>query len=537
MEGAIPSPRGRRRTIVAVSVVLAIVLVTAGYIVWLGWFRPYTIRELDNMMAQCPTYGDLCRLEPGTTITLAGTVARLRIVNMSLGPHTGVWLDAGSLPLMFPGDVRSRFTVGASVSLPLAIQTFRYNGFEFRGADVYPYPGLPMTFPFIIAAVSQASGLLLEPAGGGPDAIHLRIAAHRGEAFPLYLFRLYLVDVQGSLYVGESGHLGGPPRNVVEEWTLTENGTSPQGWLSFRDVAGNGLLDIGDEITVRGSRTASPVDFDSRLLLVNDMSGILAGVYYWYETSLGLMSYTDFGASTDFWGQTAQGGVAWGPESFTTGPPETVDRFRVIAAAGSDPISEWRYRLTDESGGVSLQGSTAVGQFLASGTMTGAIEDLDGDGAFSAGDRLEIRGGVPRTMYRFALSTPIGAAVSMTWQSGFGVVTGRFPFVTFSNETRLNATSIEAEARVAGGFPSEEARNFSLRVREAGVQVLVLDPASGTSASGSGITLTYVRGGDPALFDAGDRLRLEGLRPGLAYSVDILHVPRSGTSGTWTFTN
>jgi len=485
------------------------------------------------MMEACPQRADLCRLDPGTTITLAGTVAQARILNTSLGPYTAVWLDRGPTPLMYLGDVRSRFVVGAGVSLPLAIKLFRYNGLELRAADEYPYPGLPLSVANVLASISWIAGVGLEASGGGPDAITVRVATHRGEAFPLALFRLSLVGVRGPLYVGESGYLdGGPPRDEIEGWTPTGNGTSPQGWLSFVDAAGNGLLDIGDRITIRGVRPASPLDLDSRLLIVSGPSGvlqgILAGLYYWYGTSRGMLSFFD-DATPPSW-------VTWGPESFTPGPPEAVDRFQVIASGRtSGPFTSWRYLLSDDHGETLSQGPIAPGPFLAFG-LAGTLEDRDGNGAFSLGDRLVVRGGTPRETYHFQFVHENTSLGFLDWRSGFGMFTGRFPLVAFSNVTRLNATSIEAQARVAGGFPFEESRNFTLRLREGGTPLLTLNPTA-VSTSVSGITMTYLGGGDPTLFDAGDRIRLDGLRPGLAYTVEVFHEPRSATSGVWTFTN
>ena len=521
---------------IALVVLVSVAVVVAGFFVWLRWFRPFSIAELEAILKSCPVPGDLCTLEPGRTITVEGTVTRLRLTNTSLGPHTAVWLDQGNLPIMYRGDVRARFPEGHPVTLPLLIQTFRYNDIEFRGADGYPFPAAALTVGVLFAAVSRVAGIGLLPATVGPDSLTVRVASHRGEAFPLSLFRLSLVDVQGPLYIGESGYLTTTTRDEIEGWTPTGNGTSPLGWLSFTDVGGNGLLDIGDEITIRGHRTPSPLDFDSRMLLVNNMTGILFGVHYWYETSEGMMSYAD---ATDL---VQDPWITWGPESFTTGPPESVDRFQAVVVSGAgDPIQNWSYVIRDAVGQSLAAGSLAPGLFLSSAGLNGTIGDRDGDGALSVGDGLEIRGGVPRT--RYSMEFALGGVLvgDLHWAVGYGEYTGAYPLAGFSNPTRLNTTALESDVRVTGGFPMEEARNFTLALFEGGSRVLSVDLSQGVSATASGITLTFLGGGDPLLLDPGDRVHLEGLRPGMAYTVEVLyHVPyptHLAVSGSWSFTN
>ena len=127
------------------------------------------------------------------------------------------------------------------------------------------------------------------------------------------------------------------------------------------------------------------------------------------------------------------------------------------------------------------------------------------------------------------------------WASGGTVSVVRVPLAGFSIPTRLNTTAIESDVRVTGGFPMEEARNFTLALFEGGSRVLSVDLSQGLSATASGITLTFLGGGDPLLLDPGDRVHLEGLRPGMAYTVEVLyHVPyptHLAVSGSWSFTN
>ena len=106
--------------------------------------------------------------------------------------------------------------------------------------------------------------------------------------------------------------------------------------------------------------------------------------------------------------------------------------------------------------------------------------------------------------------------------------------------TRVNATTVEADPVLAGGFPWEETANFTLELRQGTSLVVSLDLRTATNGTSSGQTLRFLSGGDPTHLDAGDRIRAEGLLTGVTYNVRVLYTPPGPSprlSGTWTIPN
>ena len=531
-----PTPAPPKRPIKAYVVVLAVLIALAGFAAWWVWFKPYTIAQLDEMARECVPEPSLCQIPAGRTIYVAGTVTRLDLVNVSTGIRTAVFLDGGG-PLLLAGDQRSKFAVGQSTTLPLLIRTYHYNGLEYLSADEYVLPPAALEISLVFAAVSRVAGITFLPASSGPDALTLAVAAHRGEAFPLSYFRFCLIDVQGPFYLAESGRLNGcTGQDEVDGWTPGGNSSSPAGRMIFSDLAGNGRLDVGDRITISPTRTASPYDMDSKFLAVNNASsGILMGFAYWFETSAGMTYYPDPLAVNP---ATLQ---MWTPGNFTLGPPENIDRFTLTVARGRSPaLGNMSYILRDDFGGVFAQGPIAAGTFVTAGGMTGAYMDADGDGLASVGDRLEFRGGQTSAHYTLQILSESSIIDQLQWRSGRGAYTGNFPLVAFQAMTRVNATTVEANPVLAGGFPWEDTANFTLELHRGTSLLVSVDLRTATNGTSLGQILRFTSGGDPTHLDAGDRVRAAGLLAGLTYVVRILYTspgfaPR--LSGTWTIPN
>lgn len=532
-----PPPTPPKRSIKAYVVVLVVLISLAGFAVWWVWFKPYTIAQLNDMARECAPTTSLCRFSPGQTIYVAGTVTRIDVVDVSTGPHTAVYLDDSGASLLFPGDRRPQFAVGQSTTVPLAIRAYTYNGVEYRSADEYPLVPSGLSASFIFSAISRVMGITFLPVSTGPDALTLEVAAHRGEAFPLPLFRFCLIDVQGPFYLGESAHTEGcTGQDWVDAWTPGGNESSPTGRMAFSDTAGNGLLDVGDRITITAHPTASPYALDSELLAVNNAStGILQGLYYWFETSAGVVYYPDPLAVNPAVLQM------WSPRGFALGPPEDVDVFELTVAHGPSPaIGDMSYVVRDEAGTLFAQGAFATGPFFTSGGMTGAFEDADGDGQASVGDRLEFRGGQPSAHYTFQFLYQSAFIEQVQWRSGRGAYTGHYPLVAFQGTARVNATTWQTGPVLAGGFPWEETANFTLELWQGSSRVVSVDLRTETNGTFLGQTLRFLLGGDPTHLDAGDTIRAEGLQTGVAYVVRILYtLPRFGPlqSGSWTISN
>ena len=532
-----PAPAPPKRPVKVYVIVLAILIALAGFAVWWVFFKPYTIAQLDAMARECVPTGSLCQIPEGRTIYVAGTVTRLDLVNVSTGVRTAVFLDGGG-PLLFAGDRRSQFAVGQSTTVPLLIRVYRYNGIEYRSADEYPLLPLAIQTSVIFSAISRVAGITFLPVSSGPDTLTLEVAAHRGEAFLLSYFRFCLIDVQGPLFLAESGYTDGcAGRDEVDGWTPGGNGSSPSGRMAFSDLAGNGLLDVRDRITVSGTPTGSPYDLDSKFLAVNNASsGILQGFSYFFETSAGIAYYPDPLAVNP---GTLQ---MWTPGNFALGPPENIDRFGLTVARGPAPaLGNMSYLLRDELGAVFSQGRFAAGTFFTSGGMTGTYDDADGDDHASVGDRLEFRGGQTNGHYTLQIQSGSGLLIDqLQWRSGRGAYTGNFPLVAFQAMTRVNATTVEADPVLAGGFPWEETANFTLELRQGTSLVVSLDLRTATNGTSSGQTLRFLSGGDPTHLDAGDRIRAEGLLTGVTYNVRVLYTPPGPSprlSGTWTIPN
>ncbi len=529
-----PTPARPRRSLKMYVVVLVVLVALAGFAVWWVYFKPYTIEQLFGMARDCQPDSSLCQFSPGQTVYVAGTVTRIRLVDVSTGPHTELTLD-GSGVLLFAGDRRTQFAVGTSTTIPLVIRAYRYNGIEYRSADEFALVPTALAFSSVMMAISRVSGITFLPASTGPGAVTLEVAAHKGEAFPLSRFRFCLIDVQGPLFLGESGSLGCEGRDEIDTWTPTGNGSSPGGRMAFVDLAGNGRLDVGDRITITARPASAPYDLDSEMLAVNNMtSGILGGLFYWFETTAGMVYYPDPLSVTPTVLEM------WSPLPFVMGPPD-VDPFQLVVAQGISPaLGNLSYVARDQAGNLFAQGTVAAGTFLSAGGMTGRYDDRDGDGHASLGDRLEFLNGQPDAHYTFQLVSDSTLVAQLDWVSGRGAYTGSFPLVAFPSVTQIDAATLEASVVLAGGYPWEEVANFTLELREGATLLVSVDLRTATNGTAGGQTLRFVAGGDPTHLDAGDVIRVEGLRTGVQYTVRVLHTPYTGlmrVCGEWAISN
>jgi hypothetical protein len=295
VEGLSSAPgASRRRLSRRQSVVLAtaIVLVTAAFSTWWLFLRPRSIAEVLSMEG----------LQPGTDVTVEGTITAVGRENTSAGPRVYLQLDdrpgcggPGVVVGHILGDPNATYAVGDSHRSILHFQGFSIDGEPAVWAPelTCPFPGLYRAIAVVLDAASWIGNMLLvhdgtDASGWSRYEIRMNVTGHDPASLPVDLLKslplsldLHPIDSAKDweeraavFYVQASAALGpqNPGFSVVDRMGSLAAPSSANGSLRFEDADSNGLVNSGDAIEVRFPPTDAPNRWDSYLIRIGNFS-------------------------------------------------------------------------------------------------------------------------------------------------------------------------------------------------------------------------------------------------------------------------
>ncbi len=548
MEGAPePAPKPSRKRRVVLVIIVAAVVVAAGFDVWWEFIRPRTIAEVFAFD----------HFQPGTSVTVQGTITRIYRENTTYGPMVALQLDnytgcnatgltAGLETGQVFGDPNATYSIGQMFQTTLHFQSYTINGDPAVWAPELACP-LPSGFASLrstMDAVSTLMGILLvynrTEAGGWQD---YRVLTRNAEAYSLNVLPVTLercgrivgntarfppgtsLDSAASwdvlraiLYYEAAG--GGPSifAPLADRMTSLRDGTSVNGTLRFIDANADGKLDDGDRLNIRLPPTASATSWDTYLLQIGVPFG-MNGTYVASEHILinGPEGPLEALPSSELpMLDLAYVGTQPGP------PLQTTVQVASVRIGPPIPLADARY---------SLAGQTASGGFLSlSGNLTSlptttgngatlSFSDSNGDNLLDAGDRFTVTGVANQTDLTLYLFGPQGGGGTVSWIAGYGTILGRVWPPTFTVQGSGPWT-----LRVAVPMWSPElAFNRTVRVTLMENYQAVLTNVSlangtlGTFANGS---LSFTDADGDGYLSTGDYFTLSGTAPN-RYEVDI----------------
>ncbi len=458
MEGAPePAPKPSRRRRVLLVLVVAVVVVAAGFVVWWEFIRPRTIAEVFAFD----------RFQPGSVVTVAGTITGIYRENTSTGPKVALQLDNylgcnGTSGVSFGsgsgevfGDPNSTYSIGQAFQTTLHFQSYTINGDPAVTAPelACPFPGDFTAIQTVQDAVSRVAGLVLvynatEP-GGWLDfsvftanqarynlsvlPVILRKAAPvpKGTAFPTGS----AVDSLGRWttlaaiqYIGSVGSSSVFP--IIDQMSSLADGTSVNGSLRYVDSNGNHQLDDGDRLDIRIPPTSLANSWDTYLVQVG---GMFFSTRTYVANQHFILNGPDGPVEPSFSGLPPMVDFAWAGDQ--AGPPiRSTVRVASLPIGPPFPLADARYFLNVQTGstGISqLSGNlTSLPTATASG-VTLSFNDSNGDHLLDAGDRFTVTGAANQSYLSLDIIGPSTEAGSIGWIVGYGGV-GGIPYLNFA---------------------------------------------------------------------------------------------------------
>ncbi len=535
-----PSPRRR----VVLVIIVAAVVVTAGFVVWWEFIRPRTIAEVYAFD----------HFQPGTSVTVQGTITRIDRENTSYGPKVTLQLDGytGCNTTLTPGlgtgqvfgDPNATYTIGQTFQTTLHFQSYTINGDAAVSAPelACPLPGLFAAIGNVFDTISRIRGILLvynasEP-GGWQD---YRIFTRNGEAYNLSVLPVSLaksVPYQGNnptlpagssvdsmarwglllalQYIGATGGAANSEFPIVDRMSSLRDGTSVNGSLRFIDANGDGKLDDGDRLDVRLPPTTANA-WDTYLLQVGDLGGLNAT---YAATEHFVLQGPEGPLDPLLSSQRAMVDLAY--NGTQPGPPlQSTVRVASVPIGPARPLSAIRYSLvlnrptsfSNLSGTLaSLPATTATG-------VTFSFSDTNADNLLDAGDRFTVTGAANQTGLLLFLFDPDGGIGELNWIVGYGAPVYGLPYTTL---TVRGSGPWTIGADVASWSP-DTALNGTLRATllENGNAVLtnasLVNGTVGTFANGS---LSFTDADGDGYLSTGDYFTLSG-NPADRYELDL----------------
>ncbi len=524
MEGTVPAAPSRvpRRRILLVLVVAAIVVVAA-FAVWWAVVRPRTIAEVFAFD----------HFQPGTSVTVQGTITAVQRENTSYGPRVTVQLDDSSVCANLTdlvADPNGSYRVGDSFQTTLHFERYTINGDPAVSAPelACPFPELPHALSTVVNAVSTVGGIDLVYGGTTPDrwirydvvtqnnmsfnGTVLAVTLHKsssvvgiGPKFPAgsaidsvdrwtTLFDIEYLRIAGSGY--------GEP--MADQMASIMSPSSANGTLRFVDVDHDGKVGDGDHLDVKLPPTSSPTAWDTYLLEVGQRSGnaptYVAATHYLVNGPEGPLETLapSMPALVDL---KYSGDVA--------GPPlRTSVQVTGVPLGHSPAISHVRYTL-DLGTGIWLSGNLSDLPMTSASGVTFSFTDANGNGVLDAGDRFTVAGVANHTtltLWLQADSIFLGYAL---WIAGYGQP---YPFLGDLTFTVAGTDPWTATADVPTWSP-ELALNRTLRVslfeddQEVLTNVPVVSGLLGTFPNG---TLSFTDADSDGFLSTGDVFTVSG---------------------------
>lgn len=447
MEGAPePAPEpGRRRRVLLVFIVAAVV-VAAGFVVYWEFIRPRTIAEVFAFD----------HFQPGSAVTVAGTITRIYRQNTSYGPKVVLQLDSNTecnvTGLGFGdvfGDPNATYSIGQVFQTTLHFQRYTIDGNPAVTAPelACPFPEGFTTLRGLLDAVSSLAGILLVYNGSAPGGWQdYRILTRNGDAFNLSVLPVTLektdtivgstsrfppgsaLDSAASwdvlLTMLTYGAAGGGPSlffPLVDRMSSLRDGTSANGSLRFIDANADRMLDDGDRLDIRLPPTTAPTDWDTYLLQV----GVPFGLNSTYTASEHILLNGPQGpleallSSERPQFELAYAGTQVGP------PTSSTVQVNAVPIGPALPLSTVRFSLnvqTGATGNAQLFGNVTSLPETTSTGVTLSFTDTNGDNLLDIGDRFTVTGAANQSTLNLIFYSPDGGAGSISWIVGFGPI-------------------------------------------------------------------------------------------------------------------
>ncbi len=522
MEGT-PTPvrkPSRKRRVVLVIIVAAVV-VAAGFVVWWEFVRPRTIAEIFAIN----------HFQPGSAVTVAGTITAISWENLSYGPRVALQLDnfagcnaTGTAAADVFGDPNATYSVGQAFQTTLHFQRYTFNGGAAVSAPelACPFPGDFTAIQGVQDAVSRVTGLVLAYNSTQPGGwLDYRVVVPNALRYNLSILPATLrksagtpagspVDSASSWaalaslqYVGSVGSSMEFP--IVDRMTSLAAGTSANGSLRFIDTNRDGMLDDGDRLDARIPATTSANAWDTYLLEIG-------GTYSSTPTYVGAAHYILSGPNgpldLPFSSQPAMVDLAWAGDQ--PGPPiRTTVRVASFPLGTPPPVSSVSLQLYDMNASPLLEGSLASLPATTSNGLTFTYTDANSDGRFDVGDFFTLTGASNRSGFQFLLFSNRRTIGIFTWIVGYGE-----PYPVSRNVTFTVQGS--GPWRMTASVPTwspELALNRTLRatLTENGHAVLTdLSLVNGTIGTFTNGTLAFTDADGDGYLSTGDFFTLNG---------------------------
>lgn len=544
MEGApgpAPTP-GRTKRILLVLLVAAVV-VAAGFVVYWEFIRPRTIAEvfaLDHFQA-------------GTQVGVQGTVTGIYRADTSYGPKVVLQLDGGTQCNaagmgMGPasgqvfGDPNATYSIGQTFQTTLHFQPYTINGDAavFAPALACPFPTSLTGIQEVMDAVSRVVGLVLaynstEP-GGWLDyriftanafrynlsvlPVTLRKAAPVPKDNPQFpagsaLDSLSRWNALGGIeYIGIAGgsSLVFP---IVDRMRSLADGTSVNGSVRFVDANGDHMLDDGDRLDIRIPPTSTANSWDTYLIETGVM--FFGNRTYVADTHY-ILNGPDGPLEPSLSAQPLLADLAWAGDQ--PGPPiRSTVRVASLAFGMPPPTSSVGFQLDPLNGGPVLAGNLTDLPATTSAGLTFSYTDWNSNGRLDAGDFFTLTGASNRSGFILALTLGGRFFAYFTWILGYGQPA---PVSTDATFTVQGSGPWRITASVPSWSPELALnRTLSVTLRENGTVVIAnASLVSGTVGTFAGGMLNFTDADRDGYFSTGDYFTLSG-NPTASYTLQL----------------
>ncbi len=547
MEGAPePAPRPSRRRRVIFGLVVAAILVGAGFVVWWEFIRPRTIAEVFGF----------AHYQPGSTVTVAGTITGIYRENTSYGPKVALQLDHYTgcnstapdvgLPTepeagQVLGDPNATYAIGETFQTTLHFQAYTINGDPAVTAPelACPFPGDLAAIQSVYDRVSWVVGLTLvyngtEPGGWlGFQVFTHNQARYNLSVLPVTLRRSAPVPKGNPMFPAGSAidspsrwlafagiqYIGGAGGSsavfpVIDQMKSLADGTSANGSLRFVDVNGDHRLDDGDRLDIRLPPTSGANSWDTYLVQIGGL--FFSNRTYVAEQHL-ILNGPEGPLDRGILEQDLAVDLGWAGDQ--AGPPiQSTLRVTSVPFGTAPPTSSVSFQLYDFGGNRVLSGNlTDLPQTTGTG-LTFAYRDENANGRLDAGDLVTLTGAANRSEYQLSLWSD-GLAFGMAWWIiGYGIPLPA-PYATF---TVQGSGPWKITANVSAWSP-ELALNRTLRAtltENGDVVIANASLTSGTIGTFANGTLNFTDADGDGYLTTGDYFTLNGA-PTASYELQV----------------
>ncbi len=513
--------------------IVAAAVVGAGFAVWWVVLRPRSLAEVFAFD----------HFQPGTSVTVQGTITAVRRENTSYGPRVTVQLDGNSLCANgtdLLADPNGTYRLGDSFQTTLHFERYMINGDPAVTAPelACPFPELPGAISTVLNAVSEVTGMTLVYGGTTPDGwIRYDVVSQNGLTYNGSVLAVTLREFsptvgQGPMfpsgsaidsadrwttlfsveYIRIAGGMSGSP--TVDQMVSIVNPSSANGTLRFVDADHDGRVGDGDHLDIRLPPTGSPTAWDTYLLQVGQrLSGAptyVAAVHYVLNGPDGPLETLPSSLPTLV--DLRYAGDSAGP------PIRTSVQVTRVPVGHPPAISHVQYNL-DLGTGSQIVGNLSNLPVTSPSGITISFVDTNGNGVLDAGDRLTVGGVANHTTLTLDLQADGFLVGHALWIVGYGQPYPIYPDLSF---TVAGTDPWTVTADVPTWSP-ELALNRTLRASlfEDGREVLTnVSVASGILGTFPNGTLSFTDADSDGYLSTGDTFTVSG-NPAATYMLRI----------------